>query len=150
LKTVPAVRYGGVALGESGQVDSNAQITVRAKNQFLRDTGLAIAPLVITTTDDKGHWTTPPLPSDVDLLTIQSRQPVSGGDPLVSALDASKCQQPNEPWPLVASAESKPASPLASSRAPSAKPESPATPAPKPATIAPITAILQKVDDTTT
>jgi hypothetical protein len=151
LKTVPAVQYGGEATGESGQVESNAQITVRAKNQFLRDTGLPPYPLVITTTDEKGHWTTPPLPSDADLLTIQCKQPVSGGEPIVSEMDVAKSQQPNEPWPLVRVASSSPP-PLAASRTRAApKPETPAKPAAsKPATIAPITAILQKVDDTTT
>ena len=146
FKSAPAVRYGGVALAESGQAAVGAQVTVRAKSGFLHDIGLANLPLAIVTTDEKGHWSTPPLPADASLLTIQCRVPVTGGDPVVSKLDADKSQQPNEPWPVLAAAQSDTAVRVATT----AKQPVAVTHATAKPSMEPITAIVQKVDDTTT
>jgi hypothetical protein len=147
LKTVPAVRYGGVAINESGQMAANSQIVVRSKNQLLRDLGQASAPVATVVTDDKGRWTTPPLPADAEQLTIQSKTPVNGGEPIVATIEPDKSQTPSEPWPPKGAA-----SPVnvASSDLPT-KLKPPATkPAPAAPKMAPITAIVQRVDDSTT
>jgi hypothetical protein len=160
FKTAPAVVYGGLAIGESGQGSANAQIVIRLKNAFLRDAGLMNYPVVVTTTDDKGHWSAPPLPSDASLVTIQSREPASqaGGEPVVSAMEAEKFQLPNEPWPAFFVADSAPVAPTVSheTKPEAAKPVATAATAPaaKPAApkpnIEPIVATVQKVDDSTT
>src|SRR5581483_2277181 len=74
FKTTPAMQYGGIAQGDSGQASPNAQLTIRVKNKLIRDTGLMNYPLAVVTTDDKGKWIAPPLPADASLLTIQCKE----------------------------------------------------------------------------
>jgi hypothetical protein len=127
---------------------ANSQIVVRVKNQLLRDLGQPTTPVATVSTDEKGRWTTPPLPADASELTIQSKTPVNGGEAIVATIEADKSQTPSEPWPPKGSAAPVK---VAVSESPSkSKPPTTRPAAPSAPKMAPITAIVQKVDDSTT
>jgi NPCBM/NEW2 domain/Carboxypeptidase regulatory-like domain len=145
LKTAPAVAYGGIAQDANGKVIPQAQVSIKVKSSYLRDVPVRGQTNLVT--NEQGEWKSQPLPADANQLTISLKRPDPSGTPASIKLDASKLQMEK---PMIAM-DAPPAAvvkPATKSAAVSVAAPAP-TPAPaKPAANA-ITAIIQKVDDST-
>ena len=131
VKTMPAVRYGGVAQDGSGHPVKQAQISIKLKPELLQQLPMRFQTNIVT--DDKGAWSSLPLPADASELIVTQTQ-LNGNRSEATQLDAVALQlaQPAAPVAAVANAtaaKDKPAKPSGASDG--------------------ITAIVQKIDDTT-
>ncbi len=146
LKTAPAVAYGGIAQDANGKVIPLAQVSIKVKSSYLRDVPVRAQTNLVT--NEQGEWKSPPLPADATQLTISLKRPDPSGKPESIKQDPSKLQMEK---PMIAmgvpaavvTPATKPAAVSVAAPAP--------VPAPAPAKPAanPITAIIQKVDDST-
>ncbi|HEX3359239.1 MAG TPA: NPCBM/NEW2 domain-containing protein [Tepidisphaeraceae bacterium] len=132
LKTAPAVMYGGVAHDANGKPAVQAQISIKVKTAYLRDVPLGGQTNIVT--NDQGEWKSQPLPADATQLTISMKQSDPSGKPVSTKLDAAKLQLEKPAVAMQAAA-------VVPATKPAAVPNKPTANA--------ITAIIQKVDDST-
>ena len=136
VKTMPAVKYGGVAKDANGKPLAGAQIAIKFKPELLQELPMRFQTNIVT--NEKGEWSSLPLPADASQLIVAQTSRDSSEHPVVMQLEAAKLQLSAPPVAMAAANATK---------APATKPAESA-PAPK-SKIEPITAIVQKVDDST-
>jgi hypothetical protein len=139
VKTMPAVKYGGIAKDASGKPVANAQISIKFKPELLQELPMRFQTNIVT--NEKGEWSSLPLPADASQLIVALTTRDSSDKPSVTQLDAATLKQGG-----TAVATATPTA--AKSSPPDAPVVKKSAPAPKPA-FEPITAIVQKIDDST-
>jgi hypothetical protein len=151
IRTVPAVSYGGIAKTDNGAVAAGARINITLKSKVQDLLATRVEANVVT--DEKGQWATLPLPADAEQLNVGLHQRDASGKVTETTIEAGKFQlsKPEVVLAAVTAAvvEKGTTDPTnATTNASTTEPVASATP--QAAKVNPVTAIIQKVDESTT
>ena len=150
VKTVPAASYGGIAKDASGAVAAGARINITLKPKVQDLLATRVETNVVT--DEKGEWATLPLPADAGQLNVTLHQRDASENVTQTKIEAGKFQL-SKP---IAVAAAVTAAVVVDPKAATQPVDVPTTSATreaasaKPQAANPMTAIIEKVDESTT